>query len=764
MGVVYKAFDEQLQRNVALKVLPPAIFSDVSARARLLREARSAAALNHPDICTVHEVGEAGGQTFIAMELVEGETLAARLSSGPLEITDVRRFGLQLADALAHAHERGIVHRDLKASNIIITREGRLKILDFGLAKQLDPEGLEGVTKSENTLTVPGAIVGTLAYMAPEELRGQPGDAQSDIWALGVVLFEMTTGSLPFRGHTSFEVCSAILNQPPAVLPAGVPVNLRAVIERCLEKEPKHRYQGAREARAVLETGQTGAGSGWSIWRYTLVRNRWRTLAALGVMLLTILVGLNASRMRAWLTGDAVQPKFDSLAVLPFENLSGDPDQDYLAEGMHEALITELAQIKGLRRVIARSSVMRYQRTQEPLPHIARELGVDALMTGSVLRSGNRVRITAHLIKAANEEQLWSDSYEREMRDVLSLQNEIVAAITRKTKLQLTPQEHARLTTARQVNPEAYEAYLRGMFHYNKFTPDGFEKGRAYLQQAIEKDPADPLPYAGLALGYSLVGHEQAPETFPLAKAAALKALELDDTLPQAHEALAKIKLYGDWDWAGALENFQHALETSPNLAQAHAHYSWYLQLAGTMDQAIEEMKRAQELDPLTPLWSAWLGWQYWEAGRYDEALDAARISLELDPNFPVGLYILGAAYAEKGMYAEAIDAHQRAGVASPAWRWPLGRTYVLAGREDEARKIAAELEKEHTGFNPWGLAEIYAALGEKDSAFRWLEVCFQTRAGYMPWVWIEVPFRSLHDDRRFEDLLRRINLPSSRH
>lgn len=435
--------------------------------------------------------------------------------------------------------------------------------------------------------------------------------------------------------------------------------------------------------------------------------------------------------------------------------------EDYFAAGMHEALITDLAKLGGFKRVIARSSVMRYQKTDKPLPQIARELGVEAVITGSVLRAGDRVRITAQLIKAATEENLWADRYERELRDVLSLQNEIVAAITREIKLELTPQEQARLASARPLDPEAYEAYLKGRFYLNKYTPEGFEKGLAYLQQAIEKDPANPLPYAGLALGYSLIGHEAIPDAFTRAKAAARKALELGETLAETQEALAEIKLYSAWDFAGAEQDLRRALELNPSLPDAHAHYAWYLQLAGRIDDALAEMRRAQEVDPLNPLWPAWLGWQYWEAGQLDEAIGEARKSLELNPDFPWGLYVLGAAYAQKGMYEEAMAAHEKAGAVSPAVRWPLGHTYALAGRKHEARKVAAELEKKPTPMNAWGLAEIYTALGEKDQAFRWLEAGFKLRFSWMPWIGIERPFEPLRSDPRFQALLRQMNLPS---
>ena len=551
MGEVYKAHDEQLDRDVAIKVLPAGSFRDPTARARLLREARTASKLNHPHICTLHEVGEADGQAYIAMGLVEGQPLSARLAGGALPVEQVLRYGLQLADAVAHAHQRGIIHRDLKSANVIITPEGRAKVLDFGLAKRLGREELaEATTQTMDSLTGPGAVVGTLAYMAPEQLRGQPADARSDIWALGVVLYEMAAGQRPFQGQTGFELSSAILSQPPPPLPPGpsgtLPAELEAVIARCLEKEPAQRYQRSKEVQTALEAVQSGGPlPAWPAWKYALSRRRWLALATALVIIVAVLAVLDVGGLRGRLLGGAATPKFDSLAVLPLANLSGNPEQDYLAEGMHEALITDLAKLSGLRRVIARASVMSYQKTDKPLRQIARELGVNAVITGAVQREGDRVRITAQLINPATGEQLWANRYERELRDVLSLEGEIVTAITREIRVQLTPQEKARLASARPVNPEAHEAYLKGKFYINKSTPEGFEKGLAYFRQAIEKDPTHPLPYVMLALAYDTIGHSERPlpDAFEKSKALVQKALELDETLPEAQVALAEIKL-----------------------------------------------------------------------------------------------------------------------------------------------------------------------------------------------------------------------------
>ena len=475
MGEVYRARDPGLEREVALKVLPARTLTDQSARARLLREARMAARLNHPHVCTVHEVAEADGQIYIVMELVEGRALDTVLSEGPLPVEQAVRYGVQIAEALAHAHERGVVHRDLKSANVVVTAEGRAKVLDFGLAKQLVGEELaEATTQLGATLTVPGSVVGTLAYMAPEQLRGQAADARSDVWALGVVLYEILGGRRPFAGQTGYELSSAILNEPPPPLPEEVPAAVRAVVERCLAKEAGERFDSGDGVRAALETAQTGGAVTFPApGASEKARRRWwlagGALAAIVSTLLTV-----ATLKLGWLGPVSDGTPIRSLAVLPLENLSGDPEQDCLADGVHEALITDLAKLSGLGRVIARSSVMRYRHSDIPLSQIARELGVDALVTGSVLRAGDRIQVTAHLIQASTENQLWADRYERQFRDVLSLGNDVVVAITTAIRLQLTPQERERLATARTVDPESYEAYVKGMYHLYKKTPEGF--------------------------------------------------------------------------------------------------------------------------------------------------------------------------------------------------------------------------------------------------------------------------------------------------
>jgi TolB-like protein len=482
------------------------------------------------------------------------------------------------------------------------------------------------------------------------------------------------------------------------------------------------------------------------------------------VLVAAVLAVLDVGGLRSRLFGTSVTSPIDSLAVLPLENLSGDPEQGYLAEGMHDALITSLAQLSGLKRVIARGSVLRFKGTNTPLRAIAAELKVTALITGAVLRSGDRVRITAQLINPATEAQVWAQSYERPLRDVLSLENEIVAAITREVKLQLTPQEKARLAKARPVNPESYEAYLKGMFYLYKKTPEGFTKGLALLEQAIDKDPSDPLPRAGLALAYPIIYHGPGgsvppKEGFPRAREAALKALKLDDSSSQAHLALAAVATYFDWDWARAEREYRRALELNPNLAEGHAHYCWYLHLFGRNEEALSEARKAEELDPLTPIYTAWVAWLYVNLEQADEAIEESRKSLEIDPNLVDGLYVLGSAYGEKKMFDEAVAAHQKLAAVNPEWRFGLAETYALAGRRDDALELVASMEREdYSKFGLW-LYGIQTILGNKKEAFRALEAAFDYHHIFLPWVMRDSPWRS---DPRWQELQRRLNFPQS--
>jgi len=655
---------------------------------------------------------------------------------------------------------------------VIITPEGRAKVLDFGLAKhQSAADVSRTVTQGMDTLTAPGMVAGTPAYMAPEQLRGRPADARSDIWALGVMLYEMASGQRPFQGSTSFELSSAILSQPPPPLATGptgpLPSALGTVIGRCLEKDPDTRYQSSGEVRAALEAVQSGGPlPAWAGRRRRLSRRGWLALAAvLGAVLIAVvavLTGLNLEGVRDRLLGGAEMQKLHSIAVLPVANLSGDPEQEYFTDGMTDALITDISRIGAL-KVISRTSVMRYKGVKKPLPEIARELKVDTVLEASVVREGSRVRVMAQLIEAATEQNLWAESYIRELTSILAIQSDVARAIAQTIRVKVNPEVETRLANARKANPATYESYLKGMFYLNKSSMADTEKGLAYLHEALEKDPADPLTHAGLALGYIEMAHgaEAREDSLQRAKAAATTALKLDDTLAEVLTAAAFVEGYYEWKWDDAFRDIERALDANPSLAIAYYHRSWYRLLFGRVKEAIEDHKRAQELDPFNPLHTAWLGELYRHDKRYEEAAAEALKSIDMAPKFAPGHYVLGLVYQDQGLYDKALAAMQKAAEVAPNWRWVIGPTYVAAGRREEARNLLAELNKLKPG--PWGAfwrTHIYAALGENDEAFRWIN--YEPHHAWAAWVRVLTWYglETLRKDPRFPDQLRRMNLP----
>ena len=766
MGEVYRAHDGRLDRDVALKLLPAAWFSDEAARARLLREARAAAGLNHPNICTIHEVGEADGQPFIAMEHVPGEPLNAVLARGSVPLDSTLRYAGQLADALAHAHDRGVIHRDLKSANIVITPDGRAKILDFGVAKRLPiGEGAQAMTNSALELTQEGSIVGTLPYMSPEQLRGQPADARSDIWAMGVVIFEMASGGRPFTGQTSFEVTSAILNHPPRPTGGTVPPALGAVIERCLTKEPDRRYQRAGEVRAALDVltqSRTGVEGGpparrraWAVGLFALAS----AVAAAGLW-----------RSGIW-SGPAPAARIESIAVLPLANLSGSPAQDFFADGMTDALITDLSKIQAL-RVISRTSTLRYRGTSKALPEIARELNVDAVVEGSVLRSGERVRITAQLIEAATDRHVWADNYERDVRDVNSLQRDVARAIAGEIRARLTESEQRRLAVVRRVNPQAHEAYLRGRAEADRYTEAGVRRAVTFYEQAIALDAEYALAHAGLASAYAMLGgvlgFTSPGEYFPKARAAAERALELDGTLADAHAVLATVRLKFDWDWNAAAREFQRVFDLNPSLAEAHQEHGTYLEALRRFDEAVVARKRARDLDPLSASRTADVGYPLYYAGRYEEAISYYRTALELDQNFFWSHVWTGQAQIETGMHAEAIEEIQKAlrmSGENTRVLATLGYAYAVAGQRAKAQQVLTELHgrSKRSYVSPYFLAVVHAGLGENASALDLLERALQERQPYLILLDVEPVFSKLRAEPRFLALLQRIGLRPGR-
>ena len=769
MGQVWRAHDTRLQRDVALKALPAETLGDETARARLVREARLASQLNHPHICTIYEVGETDGQTFVAMELVEGQALSARLTEGPLPVEQVLSYGQQMADALAHAHSRGVVHRDFKSLNVMVTPEGQVKVLDFGLAKRLTGEELaDATTVQRHSLTEPGTLAGTLAYMAPEQLRGQPADARSDIWALGVVLYELVSGQRPFQGQTGFELSSAILSRPLPPLPSSVPGPLAGVIDRCLARDPGERYQQGTEARAALEA--VASGQAGTAWRVEIRRRRGLLLgsAASALALLVIaavLLGLNVGGLRSRLA-DAlgVQARVIRLAVRPFDNLSGDAEQEHLADGFTQEMTTQLGRLHPARlEVFGRNSMARYKNPETPPDQIARELGgVDYILEGSLQREGDQIRIHAYLIRVADQTQVWSKPYQRELSSILAIQREVARDVAGQLALQLLPAEEAQLADVRAVNPEAYEAYLKGILRYYRLTPADLDVALKYFELALEKDPKYALAYVGISLvwaGRSQMAIALPSEAVPKAKAAALKAVDLDDNLAEAHAALAAVWTWHEWNLSAAEPEFKRAVSLNPSYPDAYAYYSHYLNIMGRPKEAMAAIDRALALDPLNTLSRSFYAIDLVFAGRYDEAIAAARQA----PDNRVAQSAAWSAYSRKGMDKEAAEAAKNylRLYGDRAVDDAYDRGHAQGGYKEGMKRAAEALvaRSRTTSVLPSDIALLYLGAGETASAMDWLEKAFDYRDPNLPYLRLPA-YDPLRSDPRFQSLARRLGLP----
>jgi len=753
MGVVWRAHDPELHRDVALKVLPDARVADPDARARLLREARAAAALNHPNVLTVYDVGEADGHVYIATEYLPGRPLSEVIGGAGLPVAEALRLALQIAAGLAHAHARGIIHRDIKPSNVLVTAAGDAKLLDFGLAT----EAASGLAETRQIgLTQAAGLFGTPAAMAPEIWRGAPADTRSDVWSLGALLYTMLAGHAPYPGGAQANPSEAM---PPAPLPERVPPALRAVIARCLEREPERRYRSAAEVHAALEAI---AATTEPVLLATVAPRRPVSRLAMALAAITLASGIAA--VLWWRLHPAAHGRpITSLAVLPLDNFSHDPDQQYFADAMTEELITRLAQL-GVVRVISRTSSMRFQGTKLPLPDIARQLGVDAIVEGSVQQAGGRVKISAQLMRAATDENLWAKSYEREVGDALAMQDEVADAIAQEVRGALAlPASAPSASAARSAShADVIQAYLRGRDQYRLWTIPGVHRALNFYDQALAIDSS--FTPAQAARGTALLFLSATPETVALGRAAIDRALAQDPGIGEAHAARGELLCDFDWNWPEAEREFKRAIELNPNDAEAHHQYSHLLGVLGRMKESRDESVMMVTLDPLAPASYQHLAWLGYETSQFDSARAAVRRAVELDPDY-VTAYIqlsdIERVTHRWPAYRQAVQAIQKAGVPVDPLLMPLVDA-IEAGRRDGARRILDRIASKSDKYE-WSWTELawwFLEVGERDRSFAALDSAYAARDYFVKSINLDPGLAPLRSDPRYAEFRRRMNLP----
>jgi serine/threonine-protein kinase len=805
MGVVYKAEDTKLGRFVALKFLPEELPEGLKSIERFRREAYAASALDHPNICSIFEIGESEGKPFIVMQYLVGQTLKQKLASRqprtasygrketpapsaqdsgeykegikPLRVREILDLGIQVADALAAAHSKGIVHRDIKPANIFITEGGRAKLLDFGIAKLERTRQVKKEASGETTttaLTGSGEVVGTVEYMSPEQVQSEELDARTDLFSLGLVLYEMAAGKRAFGGDSPAAIINSVLHRVPVsprLFNPDLPPRFEEIISKAIEKDRTLRYQTASEMRADLQrlkrdTESEQAGVHPVVVEHRLVwkRRGWALVgASLGLLAIaTLLVGLNVDNWRDRLFGGALPPRIESLAVLPFSSAANDPETEYLSDGISDSLIDSLSQLPKL-RVMARTTVYRLKAQETDPQKVGKALGVRAVLTGRVFQRGGNLDVRVDLVNSADGSELWGDRYNRRVSDIIAVQEEIAHEIASTLRLKLTAADRKALVGHHTEDPEAYQLYLKGHYYSDQYTLDGVKRGIEYFNEAAQKDPGYALAYVGIADAYFGLSSQFLPprEALPKMAEAARRALEIDESLAEAHTALALVKLSYEYDFSGAEKEFQRAIDLNPGAEPAHEWYGYYLIAMGRPADALRELHLAQDYDPLSPMVSSLIGVAIFSDRQYDQAIEQFNKALALEPNFWMVHRMLGAAYTEQKRYGEARNEFTKAiQLGGGAWATAdMGYLDAVSGKQAGALKTLQSLleQSKQEYVSPRRVAALCVGLGQKDRALEWIEKAYQNREEMMVFLKVDPQWDSLRPDPRFQNLLHRL-------